>query len=174
MGEHFIYDLWEVQARDIPIMLKWSCYRWCRHVWNHSRHFRKSYMSLSTQRSSEAWQLVSQKTKMVDHMQTHLTWPVQLGGGSVEIVQDSTYLGSNITSDGEVKWSAALPRLQGLSGAHRSLSFRAAACRWRPRGRCIWMWFCQYCCMQQRHGPSRYGVGCLSGFHNRCIRSNHH
>ena len=66
---------------------------------------------------------------MGGHLQPSGKLPMQLGcdGGTIELVEDFTYLGSRSLRMGrfEKKWQPALARHPGYLGVCKSLSFRS-------------------------------------------------
>ena len=86
--------------------------------------------------------------------------PVLLEGGKIEILQDFTYLGSNITRDGEVtdevkchigKTARALGCLQKPIFQNRCLSFET-------KRKVYGLWSCRCFCMEWKCGPSKQKV----------------
>ena len=86
--------------------------------------------------------------------------PVELDSGSIDIVQDFTYLGSNITSDGELQNEVKI-RISKAARAFGCLQksiFQERHLSWRQRGECMRLQYSQCCCMVQRRGLSKQRV----------------
>ena len=88
------------------------------------------------------------------------TLPVQLIGGQIEIIRNFTYLGSNITDNGEVSDEAKC-RISKAARAFDCLQnaiFKNCRISVETKGKSTGLQSCLYFCMELKHGPSNQGA----------------